>query len=75
MRKKKYFVFISYSHKDSELAKWLQHEFEYYELPAKLFTDCKDLQRKESTESLRHVFKEEDNCYDAFKKFGLKICF
>ena len=41
--KKKYFVFISYSQKDSELAKWLQHEFEYYELPAILFEERKDL--------------------------------
>lgn len=30
-KKKKYFAFISYSHKDAELANWLQHEFEYYE--------------------------------------------
>ena len=43
MEKKKYFAFISYSHKDSELAKWLQHEFEYYELPATLFNERKDM--------------------------------
>lgn len=28
-QKRKYFAFISYSHKDSEMAKWLQHEFEF----------------------------------------------
>lgn len=30
---KKYYAFISYSHKDEEWAKWLQHEFEHYHLP------------------------------------------
>lgn len=34
--KKTYYAFISYSHKDEEWAKWLQHEFEHYHLPTKL---------------------------------------
>ncbi|MCC8070219.1 MAG: TIR domain-containing protein [Bacteroidales bacterium] len=29
----KYYAFISYSHRDEEWAKWLQHEFEHYHLP------------------------------------------
>ena len=33
---KKYYAFISYSHKDEEWAKWLQHEFEHYHLPTTL---------------------------------------
>lgn len=57
---KKYFAFISYSHKDSEMAKWLQHEFEYYELPAKLFEERKDLHKKDLPESFRPVFRDED---------------
>lgn len=57
---KKYFAFISYSHKDSELAKWLQHEFEYYELPAKLFEERKDLCKEDLPESFRPVFRDED---------------
>lgn len=34
MENKKYFAFISYSHKDEEWAKWLQYELENYHLPA-----------------------------------------
>lgn len=33
---KLYYAFISYSHKDEEWAKWLQHEFEHYHLPTTL---------------------------------------
>ena len=33
---KKYYAFISYSHKDEEWAKWLQHKFEHYHLPITL---------------------------------------
>ena len=37
MKKDKlYYAFISYSHKDEEWAKWLQHEFEHYHLPTTL---------------------------------------
>lgn len=57
---KKYFAFISYSHKDSELAKWLQHEFEYYKLPATLFEERKDLRKEDLPESFRPVFRDED---------------
>lgn len=60
MNKKKYFAFISYSHQDSEMAKWLQHEFEYYELPAKLFEERKDLRKEDLPESFRPVFRDED---------------
>ena len=60
MGNKKYFAFISYSHKDSELAKWLQHEFEYYELPAKLFEERKDLHKEDLPESFRPIFRDED---------------
>ena len=60
MEKKRYFAFISYSHKDSELAKWLQHEFEYYELPATLFDERKDLRKEDLPESFKPVFRDED---------------
>lgn len=59
-QKKKYFAFISYSHKDSEIAKWLQHEFEYYELPAKLYEERKDLRKENLPKSFRPVFRDED---------------
>ena len=41
---KEYYAFISYSHKDEEWAKWLQHEFEHYHLPTTLngLTDVPD---------------------------------
>lgn len=32
----KYYAFISYSRKDEEWAKWIQHEFEHYKLPVTL---------------------------------------
>lgn len=60
MENKKYFAFISYSHKDSEMAKWLQHELEYYELPAALFEKRKDLRKEDLPKSFRPVFRDED---------------
>lgn len=54
MDPKKYFAFISYSHKDLELAKWLQHEFEYYELPATL------RKGRDLPDSFRPIFRDED---------------
>ena len=54
MVKKKYFAFISYSHKDSEMAKWLQHEFENYHLPPTLN------RRKDLPKSFKPVFRDED---------------
>jgi hypothetical protein len=59
-QKRKYFAFISYSHKDSEMAKWLQHEFEYYKLPATLFEERKDLRKEDLPESFRPIFRDED---------------
>lgn len=57
---KYYYAFISYCHKDSEMAKWLQHEFEYYELPAKLFEERTDLCREDFPQSFKPVFRDED---------------
>lgn len=50
----KYYAFISYSHKDSEWAKWLQHELEYYQLPASLNG------KPGLPASFRPVFRDED---------------
>lgn len=49
-----YFAFISYSHKDEEWAKWLQHELEHYHLPAS-FNGCTDFPQE-----LRPVFRVTD---------------
>ena len=51
---KQYYAFISYSHKDEEWAKWLQHEFEHYHLPTTLngYTDVPD--------SFRPIFRDID---------------
>ncbi|MBP5257441.1 MAG: toll/interleukin-1 receptor domain-containing protein, partial [Prevotella sp.] len=59
-QKRKYFAFISYSHKDSEMAKWLQHEFEYYDLSSTLFEVRKDLRKEDFPASFRPVFRDED---------------
>lgn len=50
----KYYAFISYSHKDSEWAKWLQHELEYYQLPSTLNG------KPDLPTSFRPVFRDED---------------
>lgn len=50
----KYYAFISYSHADSDWAKWLQHEFEYYKLPS-TFNGREDV-----PSSFRPVFRDED---------------
>lgn len=51
---KEYYAFISYSHKDEEWAKWLQHEFEHYHLPTTLngLTDLPD--------KFRPIFRDVD---------------
>lgn len=55
----KYFAFISYSHKDSELAKWLQHEFEYYKLPS-VINGRKLEEYEDLPKSFRPLFRDED---------------
>lgn len=50
----RYYAFISYSHKDLEWAKWLQHELEYYQLPSTLNG------REGLPQSFRPVFRDED---------------
>lgn len=51
---KEYYAFISYSHKDEEWARWLQHEFEHYHLPTTLngLTDLPD--------NFRPIFRDID---------------
>ena len=50
----KYYAFISYSHADSDWAKWLQHEFEYYKLPS-TFNGRSDV-----PSTFRPIFRDED---------------
>lgn len=50
----KYYAFISYSHKDSDWAKWVQHELEYYHLPASLSG------RRGLPDTFRPVYRDED---------------
>jgi len=50
----KYYAFISYSHSDSDWAKWLQKELEYYKLPSSFNG------RKDVPSSFRPVFRDED---------------
>ena len=49
---KTYYAFISYSHKDENWAKWLQHKIEHYKLPTNL-NGHPDLPR-----SIRPVFRD-----------------
>lgn len=53
-QQKEYYAFISYSHKDEEWAKWIQHEFEHYHLPTTLngLTDVPD--------KFRPIFRDID---------------
>lgn len=49
---KKKYAFISYSHKDESIAKWLQHNLEAYRLPTGVNNEC------ENTRYLRPVFRD-----------------
>lgn len=51
-RLKKKYAFISYSHKDERLAKWLQRNLEAYRLPTGVNNEC------ENTRYLRPVFRD-----------------
>ena len=51
---KKYFAFISYSHKDKDAAKKLQNFIQGYKIPAKL-EDRPDLPKR-----IGRVFRDED---------------
>lgn len=51
---KKFFAFISYSHKDEEWAVWFQHELENYHLPSELG------KRKKMPKDFRPVFRDSD---------------
>lgn len=54
MSEYKYFVFISYSSKDTDWAVWLQHEIEYYHLPASYNG------KRKVRQDLRPVFRDID---------------
>ena len=54
---KKYFAFISYKREDEEWAIWLQHELEYYHLPAALNERRAELG---IPEDFRPVFRDID---------------
>ena len=41
-----YFAFISYKHKDAELALWLQRKLENYHLPSKIIKEHPELPKK-----------------------------
>lgn len=49
---KKKYAFISYSHKDENIAKWLQRNLEAYRLPTGIDNEC------ENTRYLRPVFRD-----------------
>lgn len=49
---KKKYAFISYSHKDDRVAKWLQRKLETYRLPAGVYNECED------TRYLRPIFRD-----------------
>lgn len=52
MELKKKYAFISYSHKDERIAKWLQRRLEQYRLPSEIINDC------EKTRYLRPIFRD-----------------
>ena len=52
MELKRKYAFISYSHKDEKIAKWLQRKLEQYRLPSEIVNDC------ENTRYLRPIFRD-----------------
>lgn len=56
LKDKKYYAFISYSHKDEEWAKWVQHEFEHYHLP----TTLNGCELENLPDKFRPIFRDID---------------
>ena len=52
---KKKYAFISYSHKDEKIAKWLQRRLESYKLPAEIHNEC------ENSRYLRPIFRDRSD--------------
>lgn len=52
---KKYFAFISYSHRDEKIARWLQRQLESYKLPSEIHNDL------DSSRYLRPVFRDRSD--------------
>ncbi|MBR4887089.1 MAG: TIR domain-containing protein [Muribaculaceae bacterium] len=52
---KKYFAFISYSHRDEKIARWLQRKLESYKLPSEIHNDL------DSSRYLRPVFRDRSD--------------
>lgn len=50
----RYFAFISYSHRDAGVAKWLQRKLERYKLPTKIYNDIDARSRY-----IRPVFRDQ----------------
>ena len=51
---KRFFVFISYNHKDAKWAKWLQRKLEWYRLPTEIHNELSD------SRYIRPVFRDRD---------------
>lgn len=62
----RYFAFISYSHKDKRLAKWLQRKLEHYRLPSALSKKEPSIPRK------LKVFRDKTDLLPGFLSEGLK---
>lgn len=52
MATRKKYAFISYSHRDSRIARWLQRKLEAYRLPAEIHNECED------SRYLRPIFRD-----------------
>lgn len=63
---KKKYAFISYSHKDERIAKWLQRQLEAYRLPTGVNNECED------TRYLRPVFRDRTDLNSG--KLSDEIC-
>lgn len=52
---KKNYAFISYSHQDIKMAKWLHRKLEWYKLPTEIHNECED------SKYLRPVFRDQED--------------
>lgn len=64
---KKKYAFISYSHKDEKVAKWLQRKLESYRLPAEIHNEC------EKSRYLRPVFRDRSDLNTGILSDELRI--
>lgn len=75
----KYVAFISYSHKDEKIAKWLQKNLEAYKLPTEIQNEIRNSRYlrpifRDTSDLNTGILSEELNCHLKLSKYLIVIC-